>query len=142
MDDFEEKLNAVLSSPETMDKVMNMARSIGGQSESAPQSDERAGDSDASASAPDMSALLGGLLGGDSSIDPKLISTAMRFLGAYNNNDPQKAALMQAVKPYLRPERRERVDQAMQTLKLANVAKEALGTDMLGNLFGGILGRK
>jgi hypothetical protein len=67
----------------------------------------------------------------------------MRLLGAYNKGgDPHKAALMQAVKPYLRPARRDRVDKAMQTLKFASVAKEALGTDILGDLLGGILGKR
>jgi len=137
LDNFEEKLNAVLSSPEAMDKVMNAARSLGGGSgDPAPPSAEKA------AQAPDLSALLGGLTG-ENGIDPNLMANAARLLGAYNKgSDPQKSALMQAVKPYLRPARRERVDKAIQTLKFANVAREALGTDIFGNLLGGLLGKR
>jgi hypothetical protein len=134
LDNFEEKLNAVLSSPEAMDKVMNVARSLGNSGGNAlPPAGSAA---EPIAQAPDLSSLLGG-------IDPAVMTHAMRLLGAYNRGgDPQKAALMQAVKPYLRPARRDRVDKAMQTLKLANVAKEALGTDIVGNLLGGILGKR
>jgi len=135
LDNFEEKLNAVLSSPDAMDKVMSVARSLGnsGDNTALPPAEPAAG---ADTQTPDLSALLGG-------IDPKLMTNAMRLLGAYNKGgDPQKAALMQAVKPYLRPARRDRVDKAIQTLKFASVAKEALGTDVLGNLLGGILGKR
>jgi len=118
---------------------MSMARSMGnnsGSSGSAPDTPlPAAGDT------PDLSSLLGAF--GDGGIDPKLLSGAMRLFGAYNKGgDPQKTALIQAVKPYLRPSRRDRVDKAMQTLKLASVAKEALGEDIFSSLLGGILGRK
>lgn len=136
MDNFDEKLNAVLSSPEAMDKIMGMARSMGGGGGGEDAAPKPSGEPAAPAAD-----LLGSLFG-DNGFDPKLMGKALQLFNAYSRNDPQKAALMQAVKPYLRPARRERVDQAMQTLKLANVAKEALDSDMLGGLFNGILGRK
>ena len=132
MDNLDEKLNAVLSSPEAMDRIMDMARSM---------SANGAGAAKGAADAAGGGDLLGALIG-DGGIDPNMLSKAMQLFGAYNRSDPQKAALLQAVKPYLRPARRERVDQAMQTLKLANVAREALGNNALDGLLGGILGRR
>jgi hypothetical protein len=138
MDNFDDKLNNILSSPEAMEKIMGMARSMSGGTGDASNGGNigSVGTSNEGGGTDPLSALLGG------GIDPQMLGKAMQLFGAYNRSDPQKAALMQAVKPYLRPARRERVDQALQTLKLANVAKEALGTDALGGLLSGILGRK
>ncbi|MCL2084669.1 MAG: hypothetical protein FWH06_05375 [Oscillospiraceae bacterium] len=80
-----------------------------------------------------------GSAGAPPAIDPALLSKFMRLWSAYNReNDPQKTAVLQAMKPYLHPDRRERVDRALQTLRLTHVAREALGVDLFGSLFKGI----
>ncbi len=131
MDNFEEKLNQVLSSPETMDKVMMMMKSLGGagESETEQQADSQ--------QTPDLSGLLSGFMGGgDGGIDPAMMGKLLQLWGVYNQGDPQKAGLLTAMKPYLRKERADRVDRALQTLKLTKVAREALGSGLLNGFFG------
>jgi hypothetical protein len=75
---------------------------------------------------------------GGGGIDPSMLLKLTRLWSAYNgNDDDQKFAILKAVKPYLRPERSERMDRALQTLRLARVAREALGADLLGSLLSG-----
>ncbi|GHV32252.1 hypothetical protein FACS18949_02600 [Clostridia bacterium] len=113
---LEDKINTVLSDPAMMEKVMGMVGSLGGLSGAAEK--------------PQQSDLL-------SALDPNMLGGLTKLLGAYSKGgDPRKAALLQAVKPYLRPERQRKVDRALQTLKLTSVAREAFSSD-LGGLFGG-----
>jgi hypothetical protein len=120
MDNFDEKVSAALNNPEMMEKIMLMARSLGGGEKKENHAENVVAEPEASP--------LAGILG-----DPAMMGNVMRLLGAYQKGgDPKKAAVLQAVKPYLRPERQQRVDRALQTLKLASVAREAFGSDIFG----------
>ncbi len=78
-----------------------------------------------------LSSLLGGLggmggLGGLSALsnlDPKLISGLLGLLSEYNKNDDERENLMRALKPYLRTERRHKLDRAAHLMKLARTAR-------------------
>ena len=104
MSDFEERLNSILNDPNQMDRIAAMAKSLMGGEEpklSVP------------ADLPDMGKLMAsfGVSGGG---------------GADN-----KRALLEAMKPYLAPHRREKLDRAMKLAKMIGMAETAFG------LFGG-----
>jgi hypothetical protein len=112
MGEFEEKLGKILSSPEDMEKIAGLARSLsGGESEDTARDD---GAQDASP--------LSGLLGG---LDPKTLNLAMRLMREYTSGGSDKSALFDALRPYLREDRRAKMDRAAEIAKLARVARVA-----------------
>ena len=134
MSDFEEKLNAILSNPESMGQIMNLAQSLnlGGGGEpsgeggpAAPQPE--ASPESASSGIPDGLSGLGSLLG---QIDPKLIGRLLPLAGelAGGGND-ERMQLLYALRPFLKPERRDKVERAARTARLIRVGKKLL-TDL------------
>ena len=75
--------------------------------------------------------MLGGT-GGESplsalgSMDPKLLQAAVTLFSEYSAPDDQKTALLNALKPYLKPERQAKVDKALRLARLARVIHRAL----------------
>ena len=131
MSDFEEKLNAILSNPESMGQIMNLAQSLnlGGGGEpsgeggpAAPQPE--APPENASSGIPDGLSGLGSLLG---QIDPKLIGRLLPLAGelAGGGND-ERMQLLYAMRPFLKPERRDKVERAAKTARLIHVGKKLL----------------
>ena len=131
MSDIEEKLNAILSNPESMGQIMNLAQSLnlGGGGEpsgeggpAAPQPE--APPENASSGIPDGLSGLGSLLG---QIDPKLIGRLLPLAGelAGGGND-ERMQLLYALRPFLKPERRDKVERAAKTARLIHVGKKLL----------------
>lgn len=123
MSEFEEKLGAILSDQSAMEQIMSLAKSLGGGSTdaaAAPPAEDQPADPPAQGSG-DLLSVLGG-------IDPRLISMAMRLAGEYSSNDDQRAALLEALRPFVRPERYAKLDKAIQISKLTRVIRIALDT--------------
>ena len=99
MDELSEKLSALLSDPEGMERVRAMAEGFLGTS---PTKEKE--------SSPDL---------GD--ID---IGAITRIMGLINKNrgDDSRVRLLMALKPNLSPERQGRVDSAVKILKLIELA--------------------
>jgi len=115
MGDFENRLNELLSSPGTMEQIMRLARSLsGGEQESGTQG-----------SGPVNAAPNPGPADVSGGIDPKLMGLISSVLKEYGSPS-DKAAVINALKPYLKSDRREKVDKALQIAKLAKVAKTML----------------
>lgn len=137
MNDWEEKLNAILSNPEAMGQIMNLAQSLnpGGPSEGTPQDGGTAGQAPPAEDAPEDAGAdgpggLGGLAGLGSllgQIDPKWIQRLLPLAGelAGNGND-ERMQLLYALRPFLRPERQEKVEQAAKTARLLHIGKKLL----------------
>lgn len=129
MGDFEEKLNAILSNPEAMSQVMNLAQSLNlggsGGSEAAREDPSPPPKEEESAGLGDM-ANLGSLLG---QIDPNMLQRVLPVVKelAGSQND-ERMQLLYALRPFLRPERRDKVEQAARTAKLIHVGRKLLGT--------------
>ena len=144
MAEFDEKLNALLSNPESMAKIMQLAQSLSGQTAAdgqAPQTaqPQQSNDPPQAAAAPPppqqpssasttaspgssdfLSALSGGL-------DPKLITKLIPVLQELNreqNSDAQR--LLYALRPYLKTERQEKVERALQLARLIHLGKKFL----------------
>lgn len=99
MDNLNDKLSSILSDPDALNRLQDMARSIFSAEE--PPKPEPTPDS-------------GGLIPAD--IDLGAVS---RLMGLMNNNkDDSRVQLLLALKPNLSPEKQKRVDSAIKILKL------------------------
>ncbi len=130
MEDFEEKLNTILSSPETMGQIMALANSISGKPEGgAPAQEGSAQPQETPAQPPqggaaqqtgDMLSLLQGL-------DPSMLAKLTALYREYVRGEDEKAALLTAMRPFLRPERQEKVEKALQITRISRVIQAAFG---------------
>ena len=124
MSEFEEKLNAFLSNPDAMSQVMNLAQSLnlgGGEGQEAAPG---GGDAPPPQGGVNLSGL-GDLLGG---IDPKLLQRLLPLAGelAGGGGDDERMQLLYALRPFLKPERRDKVERAARTARLIRVGKKLL----------------
>ena len=120
--EFEEKLNSILGDQQAMGQIMALAQSLGKQSASSQEEGEDHERPEPAQDAPsDLSQLMG-------SLDPKMVQLGMRLLQEYQQDDGQNTALLQALRPYLREERRSRLDKAVQIAKMSRLLRVALGS--------------
>ena len=122
MGEFEEKLNSILGDQQAMGQIMALAQSLGKQDTPPPkeEGDRPSGKKDGD-DPPDLSQVMGGL-------DPKMVQLGMRLLKEYQQDDGQNTALLQALRPYLREERRSRLDKAVQIARMSRLLRVALGS--------------
>ena len=105
MDDLSSKLTELLSDPESMNRVRQMAESILGES----------GEEIPAPAAPDISAI-GDMLGGGELQSIISVISKMKSAG-----DDSRVQLISALRPHLSEERRKRADTAIKILKLLDV---------------------
>ncbi|MCI8423319.1 MAG: hypothetical protein HFF50_07305 [Lawsonibacter sp.] len=123
MAEFEEKLNAILGNQEAMGQILSLARSLSGESaEETPAQEALPSAQTASPSPPpDLSSLLGGL-------DPKLLQMGTQMFQELRNGGGRSAALLEALRPFLRESRQAKLDQALQLSRVFKLARTALKT--------------
>ena len=120
MDGIEQKLGAILSDPASMSKIMELAKGLGLNS-AAP--DGASTPTAAAESSPDPA---------PAAAAPTATTSPMAGLGALLSSignqapDDKQTALLKALRPYLRPERQDRLDRAIQTAKMVKTAKQAM----------------
>ena len=96
MSEWEEKLNTLLSDPDAMAQVMSMAQNLSQQ--------------------------LGAKDG-----DPAAIRKLTPLLSQLNRPESgETAAFLRAMRPFLKPERQEKIDRAAQLARLIHLAKTFL----------------
>ena len=148
MAEFEEKLNAILSDPNSMAQIMQLAQSINGGSGSAQASQPGQAQGGYPPYSPPgqgyqapppgnyappgnyppppgpapgenpLSSLLG-------SIDPSTIARLMPLigeLGSHQNNNSR--ALLYALRPYLKAERQTKIERALQLARIVHIGKK------------------
>lgn len=124
MSEFEDKLNAILSNPEAMAQVMGLAQSLSGSGafDSSSQSQEKSVPSSTQA------ASSGGGIGDlFSQIDPKMIERLLPLLGELGGSgSDERMQLLYALRPFLKPERRDKVERAAKAAKLIHIGKKFL----------------
>lgn len=122
MSELEEKLNSILSDPEAMAQVMNLAQSLSAQAGGTAPTDATAPPAQDGGS--DVSAMLSRAV---SSLDPELLRRLLPVLSQLNREESsQTAALLYALRPFLREDRRGKVERAVQLARLIHLAKEFL----------------
>lgn len=115
MNDWEEKLNALLSDPDAMAQVVGMAQTLSQQfGGGAPQSEPSVGENPLR------------MLG---NIDPALLTRLIPVLQQMNRSESSEAsAFLYALRPFLKPSRRDKVDRACQLARIIHLAKTFLTT--------------
>ena len=124
MSELEDQLNAILSNPEAMAQVMGLAKSLSGSGAfGAPpkNDDEQQPPPNTNSNA---SSGIGDLF---SQIDPKMIERLLPLLGELGRGEnDERTQLLYALRPFLRPERRDKVERAVKAAKLIHIGKKFL----------------
>ncbi len=117
MAEFEEKLGAILGNEAAMGQIMALAQSIsgGGENSSTPPPPSETVEF---VPVPQQNPL--SMLG---DLDPRMVQLGMRLLGEYQGENSQSMALLSAIRPFIRPERYEKVDRAIQLARLSRVVR-------------------
>ncbi len=129
MSEFQDKLNAILSSPEAMEQISALASSLGqGQNQEPPGGPPEEDSPPAPTEHPagegaDGLSSLGSLLGG---IDPSVFQRLMPLVREYQSGHEEKQALLDALKPFLRQESQEKVDKAIRITRLSRVIRASM----------------
>lgn len=132
MSEWEEKLNTLLSDPDAMAQVMNMAQSLSqqmgqpGGAQSPPPGGGAAGAAPSSSPPPQASQMgdLSSLLG---SVDPSMIAKLLPVLTQLNRPESgETAAFLRALRPFLKPERQDKVERAAQLARFIHLGKTLL----------------
>jgi len=111
MSDFEDRLNSILNDPAQMERITSMAKSLMGGDETAqerikPQPKKETGIFE--------------------NFDPAMLGRLSTMMSGMNRTD-EKQALLEAMKPYLSPHRREKLERAMKLAKMIHMAEFAFG---------------
>lgn len=101
---FEDKLNQILSDPDSMAKIMSLAQSLG-REQSAPSPPP----------APPRPQPL-------PPPDDAFVKGILRLMQQAQHTDKRQEALLCALKPYLAPERQAKIDEALRIAKLSQLA--------------------
>ncbi len=123
---FEEQLNSILGNQEAMSQIMALARSLSGESPKDPTPPPEALPEGggtyppAEPQPPNLSALLG-------QVDPKMIQTGMEILRQVQSTEDRGAVLLDALRPYLREDRRPKLDRALQIARMVKLVRAAMG---------------
>lgn len=114
MSELEEKLGTILSNPQMMQQIMNIAKMV-----SAEQPTQTKGDENTSSPA--------------FSIDPKLMQ-AVSGIASQSGMDPNQKSLLKALNPYLSQDKIRKLERAMGAARMANAASAFLGSGGLSAL--------
>lgn len=102
---MEEKLQQLLNDPDSMAQIMSFAQALGGQRE---------------ASSPPPK------LPSESPPDDGFVRAMLQLVQQAQHSDGKQEALLCALKPFLRPERRDKIDRALRIARLSQLAGSAL----------------
>ncbi len=120
MAEFDEKLNSLLSNPDAMAQIMQLAQSLSGpqstQSAPPPPPPPPSGENPLSS----LSSLA-------SSIDPAMLARLLPLVQELGSqSDTNARQLLSALRPYLKPERQEKMERALQLARLFHLGRKFL----------------
>ena len=121
MAEFDEKLNSILGNQEAMARIMELARSLSGDG-SPPQGQEEREpreEEEKSAPQPEGNDILGQL-------DPAMLQAGLEVLRQVQGTEDRNTALLNALRPFLREERRGRLDRAIQIARMTKLIRAAI----------------
>ena len=134
MAEFDEKLNSLLSNPEAMAQIMQMAQSLsGGQAQQPVQQPQQRPvqppppppmQPPQPPSGGDILSSLSGLTG---SMDPTMLTKLLPLIQELGSqNDSNARQLLYALRPYLKQDRQEKIERALQLARLFHLGKKFL----------------
>lgn len=124
MAEFDETLNRLLSNPDAMSQIMQLAQSLGG-GETAPSPQPQPAAPPPPPQGSGTGDLLSSLTGGG--VDPSLLLKLMpliRELGGQQDSNARQ--LLYALKPYLKADRQDKIERALQLARLFHVGRRFL----------------
>ena len=137
MAELDDKINALLSDPDSMAKIMQLAQSLSGgpgspEPQQAPQGQWNPPQPPPPQTAPAaFSAGSGG--GGDplssltGGLDPQMLMRLLPLVQELGSGqDTNARRLVYALRPYLKPERQDKVERALQLARLFHIGKKFL----------------
>jgi hypothetical protein len=108
--ELESIIGSIMSSPESLGRILEVAKLFGGEEKREPAPEEKK----------DVLPIGGDMNG----ISPELVSKVMMLLGEYNTDD-RRIHLLGAIRPYLSDDDGFHIDRAIRIVKLSHVAKSA-----------------
>ena len=137
MAEFDDKLNSLLSNPEAMAQIMQMAQSLsGGQAQQPVQQVPQAPPQQPVQPSPpppvqqvpspggNPLSALSGLTG---RMDPAILTKLLPLIQELGSqNDSNARQLLYALRPYLKPDRQEKIERALQLARLFHLGKKFL----------------
>ena len=107
---LEEKLQQLLNDPDSMAQIMSLAQSFGAAQQTAQEQPQPA----------------------VPPIDDGAMCAIIGMMQQLQRTDSRQEALLSALKPYLAPARREKIDRAAQIARISRLASSALQNDLFG----------
>ena len=133
MAEFDDKLNSILSDPEAMAKIAQLAQSLSGAAgetpggTGAPSSPPPAGGPPPGQGDDRSPPPGGGSSAGAGGLDPDLLFRCLPLLRELNSSQDSNARqLLYALRPYLKPERQVKVERALQLARLFRIGRRFL----------------
>lgn len=125
MEDFEQKIGQILSDPNALTSIMSMAKGLGflPEHESVPArtSEEERAPAVAPLTTPAREKIENQSLPAAS---PPL--SLLEIMGEASKMDGKHAALFNALKPFIKPERRAKIEKAVRAAQISQVAGHAI----------------
>lgn len=126
MAEFDDKLNSILSNPDAMSQIMQLAQSLSGgsgaeqQAAPAPPPPRQPPPAPPAVGGDLLSSLTGGM-------DPGLLTRLLPVIQELGSqHDSNARQLLYALRPYLKEERQEKVERALQLARLFHLGKKFL----------------
>ena len=118
MDDLQERIESVLNDPQQMQEILSLARSLGVElPDAGAESAEKArAEAEMPPTPPSLPQGLGGAMA----------QPVAELLKEAGKLEKKQENLLNALKPFLKPNRREKIDRAMQAARLSHLAGYAL----------------
>jgi hypothetical protein len=130
MSELEDRLHHILSDPQELERISRLAAQLMEGGPAKPGTDTDAGRG--AASGTDAGGSTDGGAGGGS--DAGLLSGLKALFPGAGGGGGDKGALLQALAPYLQPERQAKLERALRLARLARIAGSALGDPGGGNV--------
>ena len=129
MSEFEDKLNAILSNPEAMAQVMGLAQSLSGSGAFGGEQPHEGTGKPKSNQTENTGNPFGNLGDLFSQIDPKTIERLLPLIGELSRSDnDERMQLLYALRPFLKEERRDKIERAVKAAKLIHIGKKFLSS--------------
>ena len=130
MAEFDDKLNSILSNPDAMSQIMQLAQSLSGPGPgqepppAPPPSPPQPSSTPPPPGGGDLFSSLSSLAGG---MDPKLLTRLLPLIQELGGQrDSNARALLYALRPYLKEEKQNKVERALQLARLFHLGKKFL----------------
>lgn len=123
MSELDEKLNALLSDPNSMAQVMQLAQQLSGTFGGASQPASASPPPPPPLQQPPQPSFDTSFLGG---LDPKLIGRFLPLIQEYTQSNSNTTQLLYALRPFLKEEKQDKIERAAKLARLIHLGKKFL----------------